>query len=340
MKHSTACATAGAALLLAFGLGAPASGNDSSAGLAAGGLVLTKDPAIEMRSEDLYISAKEVRVSYRFFNTTARDVTILVAFPMPDITTEGVDDVISIPTQDPRNILGFSTRIDGAPVVANVEQKAIKNGVDRTAYLTALGVPLAPHLESTNKVLDRLPQAKKDELVRMGLAVVDEYDVGHGMTKHWEATWTLKTTYFWRQTFPAGRELAVEHRYTPSVGESAGTSWGSPDFAKDPSFGERRRHYCVDDDFLRSVERSKKPGEDYAPLTEARIEYILSSGANWKSPIGDFHMVVDKGDAANIVSFCGEGVRKISPTQFEVRHTNFRPASDVSILILKPQSAG
>ena len=47
-------------------------------------------------------------------------------------------------------------------------------------------------------------------------------------------------------------------------------------------------------------------------------------------------MVVDKGAAANIVSFCGEGVRKISPTQFEVRHTNFSPTGDVSILILLP----
>ena len=84
------------------------------------------------------------------------------------------------------------------------------------------------------------------------------------------------------------------------------------------------------------MKRAIKPGEDYAALTEQRIEYILSSGANWKAPIGDFRMVVDKGDAANLISFCGEGVRKISPTQFEVRHTNFTPSGDVSILILKP----
>jgi hypothetical protein len=30
-------------------------------------------------------------------------------------------------------------------------------------------------------------------------------------------------------------------------------------------------------------------------------------------------------------------VRKISPTQFEVRHSNFTPTADVSILILQPQ---
>jgi hypothetical protein len=46
--------------------------------------------------------------------------------------------------------------------------------------------------------------------------------------------------------------------------------------------------------------------------------------------------VVDKGAAANVFSFCASGVRKISPTEFEVRHTNFTPTSDISILILAP----
>jgi len=320
----------------AVAIATAASGNDSTAELAAGGLVLTKSPAIEMRSEDLYISPKQVRVHYRFANTSNADVTVTVAFPMPDITTQGVDDTLSIPTKSPTNILGFSTLVDGKPVAAQVEQKAIKNGVDKTVYIRSLGIPLAPHLDTTNAVIDRLPQATKDALVAQGLAVIDEYDIGHGMEKHWEATWTLKTTYFWRQTFPTGRELDVRHSYTPSVGGTAGTMWGSADFAKQPEYAARRAHYCVDESFLAAARKTLKPGDEEPPLFEQRIEYILSSGANWKKPIGDFRMVVDKGDAANIASFCADGVRKISPTQFEVRHTNFTPASDVSILILTP----
>ena len=326
-----------AACALALIVATAASGNDSTAELAAGGLVLTKNAAIEMRSEDLFISPNLVKVRYKFANTSASDVTVTVAFPMPDITVEGVDDMLSIPTQDPLNILGFSTLVDGKPVTAQVEQKALKDGVDQTAYLRSLGVPLAPHLQSTDDALDRLPQAARDELVAKNLAVVDEYgDSDSTMHKHWVATWTLKTTYFWRQTFPAGRLLDVQHSYTPSLGESAGTSWGSDAFAKDPGYAARRAHYCVDDDFLASVRNTIKPGEQYSQMSEQRLEYILSSGANWKSPIGDFRMVVDKGAAANLVSFCGAGVRKISPTQFEVRHSNFTPTSDVSILILLP----
>jgi hypothetical protein len=140
-----------------------------------------------------------------------------------------------------------------------------------------------------------------------------------------------------RQTFPAGREIVVEHRYAPSVGQSAGTEWGAPWFAKAPGYPGRRAHYCVDDAFLAAAKKAIKPGETSPALTEQRIEYILSSGANWKAPIGAFRMVVDKGDPANVVSFCAEGVRKISPTEFEVRHTNFTPTRDVSIVILQPR---
>lgn len=337
LSMMAAAAAGGAAVFWGAGAGA----NDSTAELAAGGLVLTKSAAIEMRAEDLFISAKQVRVRYRFANTTPRDVTVTVAFPMPDITTEGVDDMLSIPTQDPVNILGFATRVDGKPVVAEVEQRALKGGVDETAYLKSLGVPLAPHLASTNDALDRLPQQVKDALVAKSLAVIDEYgDSETTMKKHWEATWTLKTTYFWRQTFPAGREIVVEHSYTPSVGESAGTEWGSTYFPQQPEYAARRAHYCVDDSFVASARKALKPGESAPPFTEQRIEYILVSGANWKAPIGDFRMVVDKGDAANIVSFCADGVKKISPTEFEVRHTNFTPTRDVSIVILSPRQDG
>jgi Domain of unknown function (DUF4424) len=50
-------------VLLAAALAAasPASANDSTAELATGGLVFVRNENVEMRSEDLLISAKEVR---------------------------------------------------------------------------------------------------------------------------------------------------------------------------------------------------------------------------------------------------------------------------------------
>src|SRR5262245_35049877 len=64
------------ALALAAVATAPALGNDSSAELSTGGLIFVRNDSIEMQSEDLAISSKEVNVRYRFLNKSDRDVTI------------------------------------------------------------------------------------------------------------------------------------------------------------------------------------------------------------------------------------------------------------------------
>jgi hypothetical protein len=277
-----------------------------------------------------------------FHNTAAKDVTITVAFPMPDVTTEGVDDDITIPTEDPTNLLGFSTSVNGQPVHAQVEQKALKGGVDQSAFLKSLHIPLAPHLKSTNDILDKLPKATQAKLIKMGLAIEDDYDVGHGMEHHIDATWTLKTTFYWQQLFPAGGDLDVRHQYQPSVGGTAQTMWGTSDYAKlDPDYAAEAKKYCVDADFLaaaakmqNAAQAAENKGGEGKFDSEERIEYILSTGANWAAPIGDFKMTIDKGSADNLVSFCGTGVVKIAPTQFQVHYTDYTPTREVAILLL------
>ena len=80
----------------------PALANDTSAELSTGGLIFVRNDDVEMLSEDLAISAREVSVRYRFLNRSDKDVTVLVAFPMPDIQVVGPDDIMSVPTDDMR----------------------------------------------------------------------------------------------------------------------------------------------------------------------------------------------------------------------------------------------
>lgn len=310
--------------------------NNSSAELAAGGLVLTKTADIAMRSESLRISDKAVHVHYVFANTSGHDVSLLVAFPMPDITIEGEDDNLAVPTQNPQNFLAFRTTVDGRPVKANVEQKVIARGVDRTALLKSMGIPLAPELEATNKIIDVLPKAAKTKLIGLGLAQIEEYDVGKGMETHAYATWTLKTTYYWRQNFPANRTLDVEHDYTPATGGTAGTALGDANYVSSDDGRAYRAKYCIDDDFLAAVAHAPElPNHGGTPFQEERVDYILKTAGNWNAPIGDFTLIVDKGDPANLVSFCADGVTKVGATEFEVHKTNFTPSRDLAILIMK-----
>lgn len=327
-------------MLLAAAACGSASANDSTAELATGGLVLTRSDDIEMRSEDLFVSPREIRVSYRFYNTAPADVTTLVAFPMPDITVADVGTNITLPTSDPQNLLGFSTSVDGAPVKARVLQKVLaRGGGDRTADLERLKVPLAPHLPSTDKALGKLPRAAWDELRQLGLAEVEEYSAGRSMRKARPSPrWTLQTTYYWEQTFPAGKEIAIEHRYKPSIGRSAQTLIGDPEAMKEGWFKTYARKYCIDGEFVAAAERARNAARTQygAPFSEQRISYRLSTGSNWARPIGQFSLVVDKGDPVSLVSFCGDGAKKIGPTQFEVRREDFSPDQDLHVLILRP----
>ncbi len=322
------------AACVALFCGSVAHANDSTAELTTGGLALAKTSDIEMRSEDLAVSEKQIDVRYRFFNHSAHDLTVTVAFPLPDIVWEGLDNNIAIPAPNSPNFLDFHTFVDGREIEAQSEQKAFAGGVDVTDWLRALGVPPAPQSESTWAALDALPPAKQDELVKAGIATPDDYDVGKGMEHHFQPNWTLKSSFFWQQTFPAGKEVVVEHRYRPSVGETVSTMLRSPDIDQQ-ELSRYETLYCVDKTFLAAAKRPERPDRSGSfPFYEKRIAYVLTTGANWAGPIGDFRMTVDKGAPGSLVSFCADGVRKIGPTTFEVRHANFTPTRDLHVLIL------
>jgi hypothetical protein len=307
--------------------------NDSTATTGAGGLVLRQTADIDMVSEDLFVSVEQIRVHYVFRNRAARDVDVTVAFPMPD------RDLSAMRESDVGYPSDFHTQVAGRPVTATLERHIVARGRDQTALLQGLHIPLAPGADGTGNItaaLAALPAARKAELRRLGLVDADEYDEGHGMAQHLVPMWTVRDTWYWRQTFPAGRDLIVDHRYRPGAGSSAGTPLAFPDYRRSADGHAEAALYCADSEFLASLDRRMHAVGEGAELSDFRVDYILTTGANWRSPIGDFRLVVDKGDPRNLVSFCETGVRRISPTQFEVRHRNWRPTRDLHVLIVQP----
>lgn len=311
----------------------PALANDSTAELGAGGLVYVTTEAIAMTSEDLFISMDEVRVRYTFENKSDRDVTTLVAFPMPDIKGS-LDFMEAVPVDDPVNFLGFRTTVDGKPVEAKVQQRVSALGIDQTEFLTGLGIPLAPQLDATRAALDKLPQDQWQGLIDRGIAIPDEFDAGKGWEKHLAPNWMLSTAFYWEQVFPAGKTVIVEHSYRPSVGTTAGTSVAQPEFGTSDWDKQYKDRFCIEDSFIKGARKAAagRAEDDY--LMEFRIEYILKTAANWAGAIDRFHVTIDKGKPGNLVSFCGTGVKKTGPTTFEMSAENFYPERDLDILIL------
>src|SRR5229473_1241846 len=308
--------------------------NDSSAELAVGGLVFTKNADVSIESEDLAITPDTVTVRYVFLNQSSSPVTLTVAFPLPDIDlADGAN--VAFPTGDPVNFVGFSTKIDGKPITFTVNQRATLNNKDITAELRDMGIPPLP-IGAQQLKINELPQQTRDRALAEGLLVQSgSNDRGEAL---YEPTWTLKTSVVRQQTFPPHKPVSVEHRYRTSVGLSFDSVLRQGLRQKKGLESEVQRYktnYCILDDFLQSVDKLAGAEEaNKAKILERRISYVLKTGANWAGPIKNFHLVVDKGQPDRIVSFCGDGVKKISPTAFEVRATDFTPTRDLNIIIV------
>jgi hypothetical protein len=307
--------------------------NDSTAEHGAGGLVLKQSRDIDMVSEDLYVSAERVRVRYVFRNRAARDVSVTVAFPMPDRNL--AEDRYG----DSAYPGDFSTRVDGRPVAMAVERRAVLGSTDHSALLQRLGVPIAPDEEGTRRIvhaLAALPSSQRTRLSALGLIEVDEYDAGQGWRRDAVPAWTVRETWHWQQVFPAGRDLRIEHEYAPGTGGSVDVALARADYRNSAEGRREQAEYCTDRAFLSALDRaSREAPRRGGSITERRVRYILTTGGNWRSPIGDFRLVVDKGRPENLVSFCGSGLRRISPTRFEMRRSNWRPDRDLAVLIVE-----
>lgn len=308
---------------------APALANDSTAELGIGGLTLTRSADVVMQSEDLFISESRVTVDYVFLNTSPADVETVVAFPLPD-----VENGVEKPAYDFAGELDFRTTIDGRPAELTLVYSAVLNGRDVTERLRAAKIPLMPSYEKFEAAVNALPPDARKALIAEGLIEED------GATPPgWTAHWTTKTAVTRTQVFPAGRPVKVSHSYKPFAGGSVGSILKkdlrlSPDLKGEVA--AHRAKFCIDDDFVKGFDASQgKDREAYRP--DVWLSYVLTSGANWKGPIGAFRLVIDKGEPKNMVSFCAPGldVRKIAPTRFEVTARDFTPKKDLDILIVR-----
>jgi len=313
--------------------------DDSEAELAIGGLRFTRTDAIQMVSEDLYLSMDRVRIRYVFHNRTGRDVTTRVAFPLPDILPDYYFEPVAIPNTGDPNFVRFETRADGRLIPMEVDQRARLGGADVTARVRAAGLPLSPIDPHFDDAVARLNTATRSAL--LGAHLLENLNPGDKtQAPQYRALWSLSTTYSRMQTFPAGRDVTVEQLYAPIVGGSVESLLLIDSIPRTDA--NRRRlvaEYCVDEAFERAARGAAQRygGAEY--VQERRLAYVLRTGANWAGPIGRFHLTVDKGSPQNLVSLCAPDIRPTSDTRFELERNNFTPRQDLQILFLTPQRA-
>lgn len=306
--------------------------NDTSAVLGVGGLSLTTSDDIVMESEALYLSPSDVRVHYVFRNESDRDITTTVAFPLPDVDQSAYSAVF-LPVEDQENFVGFRVTTDGKSIHPKLEQKAVTDeGTDVTAAITKAGLPVNSKLPGWEKKARALPDNVWRKLVEQGLIEEEE---SANRSADFSVTWNLRATFHWEQTFPAGRTIIVDHHYKPIVG-------GVSIFADEIQFKDYVS-YCLDDSgkvgvrhlLAQAQAAAKADPQRPGGISPVEVSYVLTTGANWKGPIEDFRLTIDKETPHAILSLCLNGLKKTGATTFEIRRRNFTPVEDIRFVVFQ-----
>jgi Domain of unknown function (DUF4424) len=320
--------------LAALTLAPPALANDSEAEVGIGGIVLKSTSPIIMASEDLFTSEAVVRVKYRFENPTDNDVRATVAFPLPGQPRAVMWQWYQSQEKQDWSDFAFSTKVNGASVRFKPMELAVIGTRDVTAAVKASGLPMNWFVdEPYDKAVAALTDERRAALMKQGLLVADPLFEGNVVPAWDVATWFVR-----EQVFPARSTIAVEHEYKPIAGGAVGGMLYPSARKENPQIvAEMRKTFCTDQAFFAGVDRKlgSVPKGKSMYYGETWVSYVLSPGANWNGPIRQFRLVVDKGDPGSLVSFCMDGVKKISPTRFEVRKRDFTPKGDLRVLILK-----
>lgn len=303
----------------------PAASNDSSATLGAGGIELTATDDIALLREDLRISAEAITVRYEFRNVADHDVATTVAFPLPEIDLAELSEVPVDPqTDDPHNFVDFTVSVDGQAIAPQLDVRALLKDNDITDLLLAKKLKLLFFDKDFYPALLGLPAAERQDLTARGVAVYDEYDNVYPQ-------WRVRSAFHWQQTFPAGKTVVIEHRYKPVVGQFFVSRYSLE--------GDELAAWCVDDGTRRAIEKRIKQRSttaDQEGLLIARaVDYILTTANNWRGPIGQFTLTIDKTDPKRLLTTCLDGLKKTAPTTFVYERTDFVPDTDLKLLFLE-----
>jgi hypothetical protein len=123
--------------------------------------------------------------------------------------------------------------------------------------------------------------------------------------------------HFWKQRFPAGATVTVEHGYFPGGGALG------PVGPEDEQWKELARDYCV------GPKLAAVPGG--SPTFTYVTHRLKASPA---APIGRLRMILKKTKPTQRVSLCLDGFVKKSATTFEFERRNFTPDADLRLIFL------
>jgi hypothetical protein len=281
--------------------------NDSAAEIGIGGINFIKEENISIDREDLSISIDKIEVSYWFRNNTDKDISTVIAFPIPEYHYK-IDHM-------PPFFSDFSVEVNGSFMKYEKEIKAFCDGKEYSALLNQLGISIIDFDGFDNEIDDKhfLKKLKPKDY---------ELLTSYGLLDNGFPEWTVSLKYFWKQNFPPNSVTIIKHSYSPVVGYlSVGYS---PKVIKD------KTGYPLSNKTKQWIKKNK------AIYYMNWVSYILTTANNWKKPIKEFNLFIKKNNRQHVVlSFEGKNVCE-SLQDIVLNIHDFIPKKDLMAFYLNP----
>ncbi|GFE57624.1 DUF4424 family protein [Geobacter sp. AOG1] len=301
---------AGTLLFISVLLFAPlANANDSAVEVTPTGLQFKEVRDIVIEREDLRIGKQRVDVTYVFRNTGTQDLTTEVAFPIPPYEFR-IAPPGGIPSFD-----DFTVEVNGTPVLYRKDIRAQARGKDVTDLLTARKISI--------KDFDGLPDTEEQFTAKIGADMEKFRETGVIGGDGWP-DWQVAITCHWTQTFPAGTRVTIHHRYTPYTGFRAFRNEDEDDIPV---------RACLDQDAETWLNRTIPPGKEVFG-SAIWLGYILTTANNWRRPIGEFHLTIDKAPEELVSACFDRPLKTTGPTRAEIHLRNYQPTQDLQVFFL------
>jgi hypothetical protein len=295
-------------LLFIAGYARLASANDSAAEISASGIQFKEEKNISIEKEELYISWQNIEVSYVFRNHSDKDITVDIAFPVPEYTSD--DAQRGMPFDN------FVVEVNGQKLKYNTEIRALIDKKDYSNVLKQMGISIRDFGGYSHPLYknfyELLSEKNKITLLQLGLVNSDGLPM-----------WNVSIKYHWTQTFPADKTTAIRHTYMPW--------WGYT--MVDHSCIDDKSSYlykdaCISDETKKWM---KQTLTNTRPISVTIVGYILNTAKNWRTPIKDFHLKIEKNAKAKLGLCFDHKLTKISETIYETHIKNFIPKRNLKV---------
>lgn len=348
--------------------------NDSAVSFLNSGVQYVHNPDIEMQQEDLTITQDQITVKYSFFNTNSKDITLNMGFPLPAspnfennqqrswndapfwdpiFQTYDYADIFEGYKSDDSDIQIFGKRTSLPFFDFHCEEdgegKYVKwkivtldrQGKDLTSLLQRNKIP--PSANYLNGVMNRggmdCRPALKEKLSALGLIKKGRVD------------FQTQLVFYWTTVFSTKKNKKILHHYKPQEGSFIfGIAKGGTKISPVTSFQQNDKYEKLFIDLFEKekIQRpllkqwieegcraSSKSSEHWSHLDIRQIRYILTTGKNWKGPIGRFNLKIPIPSQTEVFVHGIKGLEK-KDGAWQVTIDQFTPTQELTIFYVTP----